>query len=38
MVYNTFDKTKKMVYNNIYLGYKEIKNGKARNIKIDTGE
>ena len=30
MVYNTFDKTKKMVYNNIYLGYKEIKNGKAR--------
>ena len=38
MVYNTFDKTKKMVYNNIYLGYKEIKNGKERNIKIDTRE
>jgi hypothetical protein len=30
MVYNAFDKTKKIVYNNIYLVYKEIKNGKAR--------
>lgn len=35
MVYNTFDKTQKKVYNNIYLDYKETKNGKERNIKID---
>ena len=38
MVYNTFDKTQKKVYNNIYLDYKEIKNGKERNIKIDIRE
>ena len=32
MVYNTFDKTQKKVYNNIYLGYKETKNGKVFNL------
>lgn len=35
MVYDIIDKCKKIVYNNRYLGYKEIKNGKKRNIKID---
>ena len=38
MVYNMFDKKQKRVYNNMYLGYKEIKNGKERNIKIDIRE
>lgn len=35
MVYNMFDKTQKKVYNNIYLGYKEMKNGKERLFEVN---